>query len=108
MNKSTRNLLIVFVVLAVVVYLFFRGKDIQRTENIEEKFFKADSAKIEKIEIIKKDETITLEKVGGNWMVTKPVNYPADTTAISQILSNLQNYKIESIISSNPEKASNR
>jgi uncharacterized protein DUF4340/MFS transporter len=107
MNKSTRNLLIVFVVLVIIVYLFFRGKDVQRTENVEEKFFKVDSAKIEKIEIVKKDETITLEKVGGNWMVTKPVNYPADTTAISQMLSNLQNYKIESIISSNPEKASN-
>ncbi len=107
MNKSTRNLLIVFVILAVVVYLFFSRKDKITTENIEEKFFKADSAKIEKVEIVKPAETIVLEKVGSNWMVTKPVNYPADTTAVAQILSNLQNYKIESIISSNPEKASN-
>ena len=107
MNKSTRNLLIVFVILVVVVYLFFSRKERITTENVEEKFFKADSAKIEKIEIIKPNETIVLEKTGVNWMVTKPVNYPADTTVLAQMLSSLQNYRIESIISSNPEKASN-
>jgi len=106
MTKSTRNLLIIFVVLVIVVYFFFRSKDVYRTEKIEEKFFTADSIKIEKIEIIKPKESITLERVGSNWLVTKPVNYPADTTAVAQMLSNLQNYRIDGpSVSNKPDTA---
>jgi hypothetical protein len=106
MNKSTRNLLIVFVILAVIVFIFFKGKDKISTEKVEEKLFTADSSKIEKIEIVKDKESITVEKVNGKWMVTKPVNYPADTLAITPMLSDLKNFQIESIISENPEKFS--
>lgn len=106
MNKSTRNLLIIFLVLVVIVYFFFRGKDKISTQKVDEKLFEADSSKIEKVEIIKTGGTIVLEKIGGTWMVTAPVNHPADTTAITPILSNLKNFKIESEISSNPAKYS--
>lgn len=104
MNKSTRNLLIIFVLLAVIVFVFFKGKDRITTQNVEEKLFKADSSKIDKIEIVKLHESITLEKKSGVWEVTKPVVYPADTNSICPILGNLQNFKIENIISTNPEK----
>lgn len=97
----------VFVLLVAVVYVFFSRKEKISTQNIEEKLFEADSSKIEKIEIIKTNESITLEKIGGNWMVTKPINYPADTNAVTPILSNLKNFKIESEYSSNPANYSN-
>jgi hypothetical protein len=107
MNKSTRNLLIVFVILIAVVYIFFKGKDKINTQNVQEKLFVADSSKIDKIEIVKTGESITLEKVNGVWQVSKPVVYPADTLAVTPILGNLQNFKIESITSTNPEKFNN-
>jgi hypothetical protein len=107
MNKSTRNLLIVFVILLAIVYIFFKGKDKINTQSVQEKLFTADSSKIDKIEIAKTDGTITLEKVNGVWQVTKPVVYPADTNAITPILGNLQNFTIESITSTNPEKFNN-
>jgi hypothetical protein len=107
MNKSTRNLLIVFVILVAIVYVFFKGKDRISTENVEEKLFVADSSKIDKIEIVKTSESITLEKINGQWQISKPVVCPVDTTSITPILSNLQNFKIESITSTNPEKFSN-
>jgi hypothetical protein len=107
MNKSTRNLLIVFVILAVIVFVFFKGKDRITTQSVEEKLFTADSSKIDKIEIVKTGEEITLEKVNGIWQITRPVVYPADTLAVYPILGNLQNFKIESITSTNPEKFSN-
>ncbi|RPI14330.1 MAG: DUF4340 domain-containing protein [Ignavibacteriae bacterium] len=106
MNKSTRNLLIIFVLLAAVVFIFFKGKDRVTTEKIDEKLFNADSAKIDKIEIVRTNESITLEKVNGIWQVSKPVVYPADTLAILPLLGDLQNFKVESIISENPEKFS--
>ncbi len=107
MNKSTRNLLIVFVVLAAIVFIFFKGQDRITTQSVEEKLFTADSSKIDKIEIVKTGEQITLEKVNGAWQVSKPVVYPADTNSIYPLLGNLQNFKIESITSTNPEKFSN-
>lgn len=106
MNKSTRNLLIIFVLLAAIVFIFFKGKDRVTTENVDEKLFKADSSKIDRIEIVKTGEAITLEKINGIWQVTKPVVYPADTTSVLPMLSDLQNFKVESIISENPEKFS--
>ena len=51
-------------------------------------FLQHDSSKIEKIEIVKNSEAITLEKVNGVWMMTKPANYPADTSAIFPMLFN--------------------
>lgn len=107
MNKSTRNLLIIFVILAVIVYLFFTRKERITTQKIDEKLFVADSAKIDKIEIVRTGESVTLEKINGQWMITKPVNYQADTNAVTPILSNLFRFRIESITSENPEKFSN-
>lgn len=104
MNKQTRNLLIVFVILAIIVFFFFGKKEKISTENIKDKIFTADSAKIDKIEIIRSDGSITLEKVSGKWMLTKPVNYPADTNAIEPILHDLSKFRVESITSENPEK----
>jgi hypothetical protein len=104
MNKSTRNLLIVFVILSVVVFVFFKGKEHINTQNVEPKLFTADSSKIDKIEIIKKNESIVLEKKDGMWQVTKPVVYPADTNAVNPILGELQHFTVDNIISTNPEK----
>jgi hypothetical protein len=74
------------------------------TQNVEEKLFKADSSKIDKIEINKLNGALVLEKKNGIWEMTKPVAYEADTNAILPILGSLQNFKIENIISTNPEK----
>jgi len=104
MNKSTRNLLIIFVLLAVIVYFFFTRKDTINTQKVTEKLFVADSSKIDKIEIKKTGETIVLEKINGQWMLTQPVNYAADTNAVTPILANLAHFKISSIASENPEK----
>ncbi len=102
MNKTTRNLLIIFAVLVALYFLFFRSKDKVSTEKIDEKLFVADSSKIDKIEITKINESLTLEKINGVWMITKPVNYQADTASIQPMLSNLKNFKIESETSKNP------
>ena len=107
MNKTTRILAIAFIILLGIYFLFFRGKEKVSTEKVDEKLFVADSSKIEKIEISKNSGAITLEKVNGNWMVTKPVNYPADTSAVYPMLSDLKRFTIESIASTNPAKFSN-
>lgn len=104
MTKNTKILLGVFVILLGVYFLFFRSKDRVTSDKWEERLFTADSSKIEKIEIVKTGESITLEKINNQWMVTKPVNYPADTNAITPMLANLKNFRIEGIASDKAEK----
>jgi len=104
MNKSTRTLLILFALLAVIYFLFFRTKERVSTEKIDAKLFVADSTKIDKIELVRKSDAVTLEKVNGIWMVTKPVNYPADTSAVYPMLKDLKNFMIEDEASKNPAK----
>lgn len=104
MNKSIRILLIVFAALIALYFLFFRSKERVSTDKIDAKLFVADSSKIDKIELVKDSETIVLEKINGQWNVTKPVNYPADTNAVYPMLKDLKNFMIESSASENPEK----
>jgi hypothetical protein len=104
MNKSIRTLLIVFVVLIAVYFLFFRSSERISTDKINAKLFVADSSKIDKIEIVKSNETVVLEKTGENWNLKQPVNYPADTVSVYPMLKDLKNFKVESVASENPDK----
>lgn len=105
MNKQTRNLLIIFIILAAIVYFFFTKKETIKSDKDTpaEKLFNADSGKIDKVEIIKAGQPITLEKINGQWMITKPVSYPADTNAVEPILHDLAKFSVESVASTNPE-----
>ncbi len=107
MNKNIKILLAVFAVLIAVYFLFFRSGEKISTEKIDAKLFVADSSKINKIEIVKNNETIVLEKVNDVWKMTKPIEYNADTTNIYLMLKDLKNFTIESIASDNPANFKN-
>jgi Domain of unknown function (DUF4340) len=104
MNKSIKILLAVFAVLIAIYLLFFRTGEKISTDKIDAKLFVADSSKIDKIELSRHDVNIVFEKVNGIWNVTQPINYPADTNSINQMLKDLKNFKIESVTSENPER----
>ncbi len=104
MNKSIKILLVIFAVLVTVYFLFFRTGEKISTDKIDAKLFVADSSKIDKIEIARKDVNMVFEKINGIWNMTQPLNYPADTNAINPILKNLKNFKLESIASENPDR----
>jgi hypothetical protein len=105
MNKSTRTLLVIFALLAVIYFLFFRTKErVSSDSKIDAKLFVADSTKIDKIEMVRKTDAVTLEKINGVWQITKPINYAADTTSVYQMLKDLKNFRIEDEASTNPAK----
>jgi hypothetical protein len=107
MNKSTRTLIVIFALLAVIYFLFFRSKErVSSDGKIDAKLFVADSTKIDKIELARKTDAITFEKVNGIWLITKPINYPADTTSVYAMLKDLKNFKIEDEASTNPARFS--
>ena len=104
MNKTIKILLAVFAVLIAIYFLFFRSSEKVSTEKIDAKLFVADSSKIDKIEIVKNSETVVLEKVNNQWKLTQPIDYPADTSNVYLMLSDLKNFTLESVASENPVK----
>ncbi len=104
MNKSIKILLAVFAILIALYFLFFRSGEKVSTDKLDAKLFVADSSKIDKIEIVKNNETVVLEKVNNQWKLTKPLDYAADTTNIYLMLKDLKNFTIESVASENPAK----
>lgn len=70
----------------------------------DSKLFELDSVKVDKIEIVNKDGKVVLEKSSGEWRVVEPYNYKIAVTLAENAVSGLKNMKLESIISTNPEK----
>mgnify|MGYP001313546682 CR=1 FL=1 len=105
MNRSTIILVALLVVLGAVTYFLLPSQKEHETsyepQNIN---LKVDSASVVKIELEQKAKSVTIENVGGKWMITSPIRYAADATAIKQLLSGLSKFKVGSLISSNPEK----
>ena len=104
--NRTYILLGVFALLLVIAYLITReGGDKTASYDIDgEQLFKVDSALVDKIEIEQKGKKITLSKMAVEWRITEPIDYSAYQQFIQTMLSDLKNYKLESIVSSNPEK----
>ncbi|MDD5363205.1 MAG: DUF4340 domain-containing protein [Ignavibacteria bacterium] len=104
--KNKKNLYIlagVFVLLVIIAY-FLTAERGQRTTTfkLDEKILQIDSAAVDKLEIEKNGKKIVLQKTGGNWTITTPVNYPAINQFVNNALFTLKNYKITSKVSSNP------
>jgi LysM repeat protein len=105
MNKSTILLVALLVILgAVTYYLLPSQKEHETSYEPQNTNLKVDSASIVKIEIQQKSKSAVIENVGGKWMITSPIHYAADGTAIKQLLSGLSKFRVGSLVSSNPEK----
>src|ERR1051326_7409657 len=105
MNKSTIILISLLLVLGAVTYFLLRSqKEHESSYEPSDLNVKVDSASVVKIEIEQKGKSVTIENVGGKWMITSPLRYAADATSIKQLLSGLSKFRVGSLISSNPEK----
>lgn len=96
----------ILVVLIVIAYFVTRETDTRTTteQTFSEKFFAVDSASVDKLEFEHKGKKYTLSKVGGLWRITDPIDYAVNQELIGGALSNLQNYKLASLVSTNPSK----
>src|ERR1051325_2640133 len=105
MNKSTIILISLLLVLGAVTYFLLPSqKEHESSYEPSDLNVKVDSASVVKIEIEQKGKSVTIENVGGKWMITSPLRYAADATSIKQLLSGLSKFRVGSLISSNPEK----
>jgi hypothetical protein len=110
MNKNKSLVyVIIFVILLVAAYFITtdRGEKTASYDIDQEKLVDADSASIDKIEIKSDNGNITLVRSGGEWRLSEPVDSRANIQFIETALSNLGKFKLESIVSTNPDKHTN-
>lgn len=104
-NKKNYALIGILILLVIIAYFLTADRGEKTTSyEIEKKFFEIDSANVDKLEIERNGKKIVIEKGGINWNVTSPYRYVANQSFISSILSDLKKYKLESLVSDNPDR----
>ncbi len=105
MNKSTIVLVSLLLILGAITYFLLPSqKEHESSYEPQDVNVRVDSASIVKIRIDQKSKSVSMENVGGKWMITAPIRYAADQAAIRQLLGGLSKFKVGSLVSSNPEK----
>ncbi len=106
--KSSKTYLYFAVFAALLVAAYFitseKGEKTSSYELKEKNFFEIDSAKVDKLEIKYKDGDLILSKTNGEWKAVSPYDYRVVSSLVEKTISSLKNFKLESIISTNPSK----
>ncbi len=108
-KKSIFILLAIFAVLVVVAIIIEgpvgnRGKKKAAKESILFPGFNPDQ--ISSVEIITKDRNVKLSKDNDSWVVATADNYPADPSAVEEMLGTAKDLKMKRIASKSAEKYS--
>ncbi len=101
MAESTRRLLIVFTVLLLATAVWSVAQK-RRTTSRERSFGRVDVEDVVKIEITGQGKEVMLEHHGGRWMLTEPLEYPANQTAVEDLLEKTGELAVVNLVSSNP------
>jgi len=105
MSTSTKILLGVFVLLAIVAYFLLpSSKERMASYKPTTPKLAIDSANVVKLEIERPGKALTLENVAGKWRITSPGNYLADASSVTRLIGSVKALKVGSLISSNPDK----
>ncbi|KAA3605870.1 MAG: DUF4340 domain-containing protein [Calditrichaeota bacterium] len=104
--KNVGILVVILLVLGGIAYFVVNSSDSTVDSDLTKDFFAVDSASITKIEMNSvANGDVILSKESGTWMLTKPVNYKADTSRVYSLLKEAKSIKvINPEVSSNPTK----
>jgi hypothetical protein len=98
MKRSTLIILLIAAVASTAIY-FLDYKSAKPRDEEPEKTrpaFKFTRDEINSVSILRSGQTTRLENQNNKWVITQPVNAPADESAISALLSDLVNARIDS------------
>lgn len=94
----------VLLVLGFAVY-----KQTQKNEQLDQRSSKSDLPElkatddVDKLEIHNEKGDIVLEKKGDKWVMTKPVNAPANQSNVTSALTNMKDIKVDEVIAKNAD-----
>ena len=107
MKRPTVILVLILIVLGAAAYLVLQKPGEQSTSGtLEQMLVTYDSAAVDRLEIVASSGSVTLAREAGIWMVTSPIRYRADASAVTQAVGKGRSIALQSIVSSNPQKQS--
>jgi hypothetical protein len=107
MKKNTYILVGLFACLFIIAYLVLQKPGERSADSASTGLlFTVDSLLVDKVEIKMSASALVLEKRGAEWFVAQPINYKADQANIGQLIHQIKNLEVKSIISNKPEKQS--
>jgi hypothetical protein len=107
MKKNTYILIALFFVLLIGSLLVLQNPGEQSASSASAGFLAAiDSASVDKMEIKTPELSLTLEKRGPEWYITRPIEYKANTASIGQTIHQIKNIEIKNTVSGKSEKHS--
>ncbi len=101
MNKTTTVLGGILIVQLILLGIF--SMDTHHVTK-KETFLVSDTSSINYVKIRNEDGEITLNRVGTNWKIVEPYNYPANLSYTKTLLKKLNELEIESTVTSNKSK----
>lgn len=101
MKKPVLTLGIILIIQLIIYGVV--STDTHRVET-KEKFLAVDTSRINFVHIENNDGKITLKRVGNQWKITEPYDYPANPNYINTLLQKVNELELESYITDNPEK----
>ncbi|MFC1559188.1 DUF4340 domain-containing protein [Gemmatimonadota bacterium] len=101
MSSSTRKLLITFGILLVVT-IVWNSLERRRTTSRISSFEDVAIEEVTRIAISGKGNDVTLEQRGGVWLITSPIEYPANQTLVEDLLGKVDELATVNVVSSNP------
>lgn len=107
MKRSSTTLLAILAALAIAAFFVLRQPGERSvSESSGGQLLTYDSAAVDKMEIRANTGNVTLERQGGKWMITSPVRYAADESAVTAAVGKGKDLKITGTVSTNPAKQS--
>jgi hypothetical protein len=95
---------ILLVVLAALIGIYWLVQNKKPVVDPDRPFIEVDSAKVVSLELTSGGETVVLSKEGEQWMVTKPVRFPAATKNIQAALERFRQMKRLSLITEKSDR----
>ena len=105
MKRRTITLIVVLVILVAATIIVLRQPgEMSGSGESGQRLADYDSSAADMVEVRQSTGITTLEKVDGTWMLTAPVRYKADSTAVMSMLNQGKRIQLRELVSSNPEK----
>jgi uncharacterized protein DUF4340 len=104
MGRGRSTIVLLMIALGFGAYLYFiDAKRPVEDENAKAKVFSYETSKINQVQIKASSGDVTALKKGtsGDWTIVKPVEAPADRTAISDVVTNLASLEEDRVVEEN-------
>ena len=106
MKRSTWVLAAILVVLAGVTYFVMQRPGERSSSGSEKVLVEFDSSAVDRIEVHSSSGAVTIERIGGEWMLTAPLRFRADPAGVGSALGSARRILLSSLVSTNPQKQS--